>query len=146
MTPVATSSSRSSFDSLASSNPPRRQYTRLKKKVGINGVDEVWADVTRDLPTSLDKCFINVKKRLVAPENNEAVQASWDRLLIALEGKAKIIEVHHVTIPCSSLNIHISSFDIGFASYASNSAYFLGYHQESSMSNLKCLGAKNQSD
>ncbi|KAE9380703.1 DUF1479-domain-containing protein [Stipitochalara longipes BDJ] len=92
MTAVASPSSRSSFESLASSNPARRQYTRLKKKAQVGSLDEVWANLDSDLPKPLDKRFIDVKKRLVRPENYEAVQASWDRLLLALEERAKVIE------------------------------------------------------
>lgn len=92
MTTVATPSSRSSFDTFASSNPARRKYKRLKKNAQVGGIDEVWTSLKSDLPTPLDKRFIEVKKRLVQPENYEAVQASWDRLLVALEERTKIIE------------------------------------------------------
>jgi hypothetical protein len=92
MAGVAAPSSRSSFDSFASSNPARRQYNRLKKIAQVNSLDEVWTNLNSDLPTSLDERFINVKKRLVTPEHYEVVQASWDRLLLALEERAKVIE------------------------------------------------------
>jgi len=92
MAAVASPSSRSSLDSFSSSNPARRQYTRLKKKAQVGSLDEVWANLNNDLPKPLDKRFIDVKKRLVRPENYEAVQASWERLLVALEERAKAIE------------------------------------------------------
>jgi len=92
MAGVASPSSRSPLDSFASSNPARRQYTRLKKKAQVRSLDEVWANLNNDQPTPLDKRFIDVKKRLVRPENYEAVQASWVRLLLALEERAKHIE------------------------------------------------------
>jgi Protein of unknown function (DUF1479) len=92
MTAVASPSSRSSFDSIASSNPARRQYTRLKKHAPIGGWNKVWGDLKSDLPTPLEKRFIDVKKRLVTSDNYDAVQASWDRLLIALEERAKAVE------------------------------------------------------
>jgi hypothetical protein len=92
MAAVATPPSRSSFDSSASSNPARRQYTRLRKQAGVGGLDEVWGDLNSGLPNPLDKRFVEVKKRLVRPENYAAVQGSWDRLLIALEERAKVIE------------------------------------------------------
>jgi hypothetical protein len=92
MAAVTSPSSRSSLDSFASSNPARRQYTRIKKTVQVNALAEVWANLKSELPKPLDKRFSDVKKRLVRPENYEAVQASWDRLLLALEERAKVIE------------------------------------------------------
>jgi hypothetical protein len=92
MAAVAAPSSRSSFDSFASSNPARRQYNRLKKNAQVNSFDEVWTNLNSDLPTPLDERFINVKKLLVTPEHYEAVQASWGRLLLALEERTKVIE------------------------------------------------------
>src|SRR3978361_922944 len=92
MAAIASPSSRSSVDSFANSNPARRQYTRLKKTAQVGSLDEVWANLDSDLPKPLAKRFIDVKKRLVTPEKYEAVQASWDRLLTALEERAKVIE------------------------------------------------------
>jgi len=92
MAALASPASRSSVDSFASSNPARRQYTRLKKEAAVGGLDEVWGNLENELPTPLDKRFIDVKKRLVRPENYAAVQASWDRLLNALEKRATVIE------------------------------------------------------
>ena len=91
MAALASPASRFSVDSFASSNPARRQYTRLKKAAAAGGLDEVWGNLG-ELPTPLDKRFIDIKKRLVKLENYAAVQASWDRLLVALEERAKVIE------------------------------------------------------
>jgi hypothetical protein len=90
MAAVATPSSRSSFDSFASSNPARRQYHRLKKNAEPKA--NVWVDMSSDLPKPLERRFVDVKKRLVTPDKYDAVQASWDRLLVALKEKAEEIE------------------------------------------------------
>ncbi|KAL5318853.1 hypothetical protein ACEPPN_013920 [Leptodophora sp. 'Broadleaf-Isolate-01'] len=80
---------RSSVNSLASTNPERRQFNRIKKD---NTSDKVWGNLESELPKPLDKRFIEVKKRLVTPENYSAVQKSWDRLQIALKDRAAEIE------------------------------------------------------
>lgn len=85
---VASPASRSSFDSFASSERTRRQFTRFKKDACPS---TVWVDLNNDLPTALDKRFVDVKKRLVTPDKHAAVQASWDRLQIALKDKANEI-------------------------------------------------------
>jgi len=82
---AAVASSRTSLDSLASSERTRRQFTRIKKDAGSSNV---WVGLNDDLPTALDERFVDVKKRLVTPENYTAVQASWDRLQVALREKA----------------------------------------------------------
>jgi hypothetical protein len=81
------------MDSVSFLNTSRsRQYVRLQKDNSITEVADVWADLTTDLPKPLDGRFIEVKKRLVALENYGNVQASWDRLLIALAERAEKIE------------------------------------------------------
>jgi len=90
MTAVASPHSRSSFDSFASSNPARRQYNRLKKD--SSRIVESWTDSKGELPQPLDKRFVEVKKRLVTPDKYAAVQASWDRLLLALQKRAVEIQ------------------------------------------------------
>jgi hypothetical protein len=93
MTPSATISPQSTMDSVSFLNTSRsRQYVRLQKDNSITEVADVWADLTTDLPKPLDGRFIEVKKRLVALENYGNVQASWDRLLIALAERAEKIE------------------------------------------------------
>lgn len=84
-TGVVPPTSRSSFDSFASSERTRREFTRFKKDARPSAV---WVDLNNDLPTALDKRFVDVKKRLVTPDNYAAVQASWERLQIALKERA----------------------------------------------------------
>ncbi|KAI9732013.1 MAG: hypothetical protein M1834_004464 [Cirrosporium novae-zelandiae] len=62
---------------------------RLKKMVGDKST---WASGEGDLPPPLDPRYVEVKKRLVRPENYEAVTASWFRLLDALEKEVEVIE------------------------------------------------------
>lgn len=95
---------RSSVNSLASTNPERRQFNRIKKD---NTSDKVWGNLESELPKPLDKRFIEVKKRLVTPENYSAVQKSWDRLQIALKDRAAEIEdagpeVNHESNPSNA--------------------------------------------
>lgn len=86
MTAVGT---RSSFGSFASTKADRRQFNRLKKD---DKPGDVWGTLDSDLPKPLDKRFVDIKKRLVTPENYAAVQDSWDRLLVALKERAADIE------------------------------------------------------
>lgn len=86
---MTTVAARSSFGSFASTNPNRRQFNRLKKD---DKPGDVWGTLDSDLPNPLDKRFVDVKKRLVIPENYAAVQDSWDRLLVALKERAVEIE------------------------------------------------------
>ncbi|KIY52987.1 DUF1479-domain-containing protein [Fistulina hepatica ATCC 64428] len=83
---------RSSFDSLlstaTSATQKLSQYRRFQKTSRSN----VWASPDSDFPTVLDARFLEVKKRLVKPENYEAVQDSWYRLLDALKRRADEIE------------------------------------------------------
>jgi len=90
MTAVASPHSRSSFDSFASSNPGRRQFNRLKKDA--SKVVDSWTEMKNELPQPLDKRFVEMKKHLVTPDKYAAVQASWDRLLLALKKRAAEIQ------------------------------------------------------
>lgn len=60
-----------------------------KQKVASAGA---WADTGGEKPKALDARFADVKKRLVKPEHYAALQESWDRLLLALEERVKVIE------------------------------------------------------
>ena len=87
MTSAATLSSRTSFDSFSSSTTARRHYIRLQKNTGKEDYGKTtWA--SSDKPKELEPRFEELKKRLVRLENYAAVQASWDRLLVALDKKA----------------------------------------------------------
>lgn len=88
---------RPSISSLASANPDRRKITRIKKD---DRPVDVWGTLDSDLPKPLDKRFIDVKKRLVRPENYQAVQDSWDRLLVALKDRAAEIQAAGPSVSC----------------------------------------------
>lgn len=83
---------RLSITSMNSTQAGRREFNRVQKNVAEGHLTQVWSDLKLDLPKPLEKCFVDLKKRLVAPENYEAVQASWDRLRAVLKEKAVEIE------------------------------------------------------
>lgn len=82
----------------------RRQYTHFKKDVKST---KVWVEAEAGgLPPLLDRRYVDVKKRLVKPEHYAALQASWDRLQIALQQKAEEIAAVGPNVQCYlSLNI-----------------------------------------
>ncbi|KAJ4479863.1 hypothetical protein C8R41DRAFT_843006 [Lentinula lateritia] len=53
---------------------------------------DIWASNEGIKPKPLPAKFAELKKHLVKPEDYHAVQASWDRLLVALEQRVKEIE------------------------------------------------------
>lgn len=83
---------RLSITSMTSTQAGRREFNRVQKNVAEGHLTQVWSDLKLDLPKPLEKRFIDLKKRLVTPENYEAVQASWDRLRAVLKEKAAEIE------------------------------------------------------
>ncbi|KUJ12421.1 DUF1479-domain-containing protein [Mollisia scopiformis] len=89
---AATLSHRLSMISLTSTQAGRREFTRLEKQAAAGHLTQVWSDLEADLPKPLEHRFVDLKKRLVPPEQYEALQASWDRLRIALKERAVEIE------------------------------------------------------
>ncbi|KIK70204.1 hypothetical protein GYMLUDRAFT_213378 [Collybiopsis luxurians FD-317 M1] len=66
-------------------------HQRLQKALPSKDKD-VWANTQGTKPKALPARYADVKKNLVKPENYEAVQASWERLLLALEKRATELE------------------------------------------------------
>ncbi|KAL1747369.1 hypothetical protein HDZ31DRAFT_32071 [Schizophyllum fasciatum] len=64
----------------------------LHKRLTKDTSKDVWASLQGDKPTPLDARFADVKKNLVKPEHYAALQASWTRLITALEHRASEIE------------------------------------------------------
>ena len=84
----------SSIESFRSSATNASAISRaaLHKRLTKTTTKAVWANLDGDKPTPLDARFAGVKKSLIKPENYEAVQASWTRLIEALEKRASEIE------------------------------------------------------
>ncbi|KAJ3873676.1 hypothetical protein F5051DRAFT_476225 [Lentinula edodes] len=89
--------SRPSIDSLKStrsiSTATSRSniHHRLQKTLPTQDKD-IWASNEGTKPKPLPAKFAELKKHLVKAEHYHAVQASWDRLLVALEQRVKEIE------------------------------------------------------
>uniref|UniRef100_D8QDF4 DUF1479 domain protein n=1 Tax=Schizophyllum commune (strain H4-8 / FGSC 9210) TaxID=578458 RepID=D8QDF4_SCHCM len=84
----------SSIESFRSSATNASAISRaaLHKRLTKTTTKAVWANLDGDKPAPLDTRFANVKKSLIKPENYAAVQASWTRLIEALEKRAAEIE------------------------------------------------------
>jgi hypothetical protein len=80
-----------SEQSSAASNP--RQILRIPKpkpKAAINDVG--WNHIDVNKPEPLDKRFADIKASLIPQENYAVVQASWERLIKALQERVSEIE------------------------------------------------------
>ena len=84
----------SSIESFKSSATNASAISRaaLHKRLTKTTTKAVWANLDGDKPAPLNARFADVKKSLIKPENYEAVQASWTRLIEALEKRAAEIE------------------------------------------------------
>ncbi|KAJ3785782.1 hypothetical protein GGU10DRAFT_421595 [Lentinula aff. detonsa] len=95
MATAAVLHSRSSIDSLRSIRSTATNRTtihnRLQKALPTKDRD-VWASNEGNKPQALPARFADLKKRLVKPEDYDAVRASWDRLLLALEQRVQVIK------------------------------------------------------
>ncbi|KAF5390071.1 hypothetical protein D9757_003863 [Collybiopsis confluens] len=66
-------------------------HSRLQKALPTKDKD-IWANTQGSKPKALPARFADLKKTLVKAENYDAVQASWDRLLLALDKRALDLE------------------------------------------------------
>ncbi|KAJ4468825.1 hypothetical protein J3R30DRAFT_3304421 [Lentinula aciculospora] len=100
--------SRPSVDSLKSirSTATDRStiHRRLQKALPTRDKD-VWANNEGTKPKALPAKYADLKKSLVKPEDYDAVQASWDRLLVSLEKRVKEIKsAGPVAVPVVDFN------------------------------------------
>lgn len=79
-------------DQVPINSDPQPHIIRLPKpkpKAAIN--DDGWNHLEGNKPQPLEGRFSDVKASLIKPENYATVQASWDRLLIALQERTSDI-------------------------------------------------------
>lgn len=80
-------------------------HQRLQKALPTKEKD-VWASTEGAKPSALPARFADLKKQLIGPEKYAAVQASWDRLLVALEKRAKEIEAEGPSVKILHTSAH----------------------------------------